>query len=127
MSQKKPEVQQQVLRWKQPEHSLLFNRRRSSSCSSSAGSAQAGPDQTALYTAEHVRAEIAGVVRQIEIQREGQLETIFFPVPETCAEQFDSRFVRAIPPPLISSLRSILGTTRTGVLFDDFKMVCLCA
>ena len=86
LSEHDAEVRKMCAQWEQPDQTVLFNRRGSSSSS-------AGGDVFGLYTAEHVRAEIAGVVRQIEIQRDGQLETVYFPVPRTCAEQLESRFV----------------------------------
>ena len=86
LSEHDAEVRKMFAQWEQPDQFVLFNRRRSSSSS-------AGGDVFGLYTAEHVRAEIAGVIRQIEIQRDGQLETVYFPVPRTCAEQLESRFV----------------------------------
>ena len=50
--------------------------------------------QHLLYKPHHVRAEIEACTQMIEVLREGQLETIHFPVPRACMAQMDSPFVR---------------------------------
>ena len=45
------------------------------------------------YKPEHILAEVAGVVKTIEVQRDGALESIYFPVPRSCIDQLDAKFV----------------------------------
>eukprot|EP01047_Picozoa_sp_COSAG01_P005231 COSAG01_NODE_177_length_22954_cov_28.699554_13_plen_2463_part_00 len=49
--------------------------------------------KTKPFQPHEVLAEIRGVVRQIEILREGNLEVVYFPVPKTCIDQLSERFV----------------------------------
>ena len=94
LSLKHEAVRKQFEKWKPPKDNVMFARRASFIRRASSVSLS-GSDPATVHKAEDVLADTAGAVQQIEVvNKDGALETIFFEVPASCAQQEHSPYVR---------------------------------